>query len=306
MDRDSAIEYLKKYILHDIGYLCRRVDRLWIAPIVRTLRDIQQTQNRAVFFGGTLRSLLISRVRHGRLGRPRDVDIVVDGVSVDTLRESLQDMISRETRFGGLKLRRMNWEFDVWPLHKTWAFVKDGCSAPAFEALPFTTFFNLEAIAVDVWAAPGSTRRIYSGDDQFFDGIISQTIDLNREENPFPALCVVRALIMASALDFSIGPRLARYLATHGPEIANVELEGVQHKHYGRLRHDARTMRTWIEEVQRCIDRNDGEPVRLRVPRQLSFWPQERNEGPSARLRMMALAVNHQKSGTNPAQSVVK
>src|SRR4051812_48642791 len=61
--------------------------------------------------------------------------------------------------------------------------------------LPETTFFNLEAIAVDVWPQIGKARSIYSGDDQFFEGIITRTLELNRPENPFPGLCIVRSLV---------------------------------------------------------------------------------------------------------------
>src|ERR1700733_645372 len=262
---------LKAWLLHDVAYLCRRADRVWSAPIVRTLRDIREIPTRAVFFGGTLRSLLLTRVLHRRLGRPRDVDIVVEDATTEALRERFRGLISRETRFGGLQLKRMNWHFDVWPLHQTWAFADRDWPKVGFGELPLTTFFNLEAIAVDVWAKPGSTRTIYSANDQFFEGILSKTLELNYESNPFPALCIVRSLVLASSLDLSIGRRLARYLAVHGPQFSIRELEETQRKHYGRSRLDGPKMRSWIDHIRRAVEKK--RPKSIKLPGQLSLWP---------------------------------
>jgi len=274
MDKDATISQLKAMLLKDVAYLCRRRERLWSEPIVHTLRDIRRANVRAVLFGGTLRSLLLSRLQDQRFGRPRDVDIVVAGTSLDALREKFRSIITRETRFGGLRLERMNWQFDVWPLHRTWAFLEDGTQEPHFSALPGTTFFNLEAIAVDVWVSPGRSRTIYSGNDQFFEGIMSQTIEINRQENPFPSLCVVRAFVMASSTRFAIGPRLAHYLTVNGPALSDVELEEMQMKHYGRIRCEVSTMRKWLEYVSSCYAQNSHSPITLPMHKQLRLWPE--------------------------------
>jgi hypothetical protein len=273
MDRNASISQLKAMLLKDVAYLCRQRDGLWSEPIVHTLRDIRKANVQAVFFGGTLRSLLLSRLQDQRFGRPRDVDIVVAGTSLDALREKFRSITTRETRFGGLRLERMNWQFDVWPLDRTRAFLEDGTPEPRFSSLPSTTFFNLEAIAVDVWVRPGRSRTIYSGDDQFFDGIMSQTVEINREENPFPSLCVVRAFVMASSTRFAIGPRLARYLAINGPALSDVELEKVQLKHYGQMRCQVSTIRKWLQYVSARYAQNNHAPIALPTPKQLSLWP---------------------------------
>src|SRR4051812_23921951 len=118
MDRLRLIGLLKRLILQDVAYLCRRSDRLWSEPIVQTLRALRAGGGQSVFFGGTIRSLLISRLLKGRLGRPRDVDIVVAKRTIDDLRRQFKHAILRETRFGGLQLARANWLFDVWPLDR--------------------------------------------------------------------------------------------------------------------------------------------------------------------------------------------
>ncbi len=288
-------------LLKDVAYLCRRRDRLWSEPIVRTLQDIRRANVRAVLFGGTLRSLLLSRLQDQRFGRPRDIDIVVAGTSLDSLREKFRSIITRETRFGGLRLERMNWQFDVWPLHRTWAFVEDGTREPRFSALPWTTFFNLEAIAVDVWVRPGRSRTVYSGDDQFFEGVMSQTVEINREDNPFPTLCVVRALVLASSIGFAVGPRLARYLTVNGPGLSDAELEGMQLKHYGRIRCEVGTMRKWLEHVSSCHARNSRSPITLPVPKQLRLWPE--TKAPQPRMSFHVLS-DSKESADCLAQSV--
>lgn len=287
MDKAARISQLKTMLLKDVAYLCRRRDSLWSEPIVDTLRDIRSANVRAVFFGGTLRSLLLSRLQDQRFGRPRDVDIVVAGTSLDSLREKFHSIITRETRFGGLRLERMNWQFDVWPLHRTWAFLEDSNQEPHFSALPWTTFFNLEAIAVDVWVSPGHSRTIYSGNDQFFEGVISQTIEINRQENPFPSLCVVRALVMASSTRFAIGPRLARYLTVNGAALSDVELEETQVKHYGRLRCEVSMMRRWLDHISARYAQNSLSPITLPMRKQLSLWPEM--EADQSRLNLHVL-----------------
>lgn len=275
MDRALAKTRLKEQLRHDVASLYQRDGREWNKPIAETLRRLREANVRAVFFGGTLRSLILSRLQSGRFGRPRDVDIVVSGTTLEQLRHQFHDSIRRETRFGGLQLERMSWQFDVWPLEQTWAFKTSGDLPPQFSRLPFTTFFNLEAIAVDVWAPPGQARAIYSGDDQFFDGILDQVLEINREENPFPVLCVVRALVFASMTGFAIGPRLARYLVQHATGVSDEELAEVQLKHYGRVRVDRERMRRWLDCVSSCVAASPGEVVRLGRPLQMTFWPEE-------------------------------
>ena len=278
MDSNPAKTELKKQLLSEVARFYRRDGRLWKEPIVQTLRELRDTSAQAVFFGGTPRALLISRLFRRKLGRPRDVDIVVSGITIDRLRERFQEIIARQTRFGGLQLRRREWQFDLWPLHETWAFVRDSITTPDFSALPSTTFFNLEAIAVEVWARPGQSREVFSGTDQFFEGILTRTLEINREENPYPELCVVRALILAASLDFKIGPRLAGYIASRGADLAAGQLEDIQHGHYGRVTTDGTRLREWIARVAEVYSRDHSMAVRLPIPRQLEFWPE--NDGP--------------------------
>lgn len=286
MDKQVAISQMKAQLLADVATLCDRNDRHWSRPIAHTLRDIREENVEAVLFGGTLRSLLLSRIQKSKFGRPRDIDIVIAGASLDKVRDRFQQLIKRETRFGGLQLERRNWQFDVWPLHNTWAFQQDLDMTPAFEALPSTTFFNLEAIAVDVWTPPGQPRNIYSGNDQFFEGIIDRVLEINLEDNPFPALCIVRAFVFASTTQFAIGPGLATYLVHNASLITDEELAVVQQKHYGCIRCDVRTMRQWLDYTMGCLSQNGREPIALPFARQMELWNQD--EPPSLKCHLFS------------------
>jgi hypothetical protein len=273
MDKNEAISRLKDVVREDIKYLCLRADRHWSAPIVRTLRELRGCGGQAVFFGGAIRSLLFSRLATGKLGRPRDVDIVVNEITLDGLRRQFGAFVTRETRFGGLQLLRDCWYFDIWPLTKTWAFIADEFDSPSFDNLPQTTFFNLEAIAVEVWSSSSKTRIVYSGDDQFFEGVLTRTLELNRIENPFPSLCVVRSLALASGMDLSIGPKLAEFLVRHSPQVSDEELVRVQVKHYGKIRVYPDTARSWLNYIRENIETVSDSGLRLPLLRQSQFWP---------------------------------
>lgn len=275
MDRSVAKARLKALLRQDVASLYRGDGREWIKPIAQILRRLRDANVRAVFFGGTIRSLTLSRLESGRFGRPRDVDIVVSGTTLEQLRKQFHDSIQRENRFGGIHLENMSWQFDMWPLERTWAFARSENLEPHFALLPFTTFFNIEAIAVDVWAPPGYARTIYSGDGQFFDGIIDRVLEINREENPFPLLCVARSLVFISMTGFSVGPRLARYLIQHAAGVSEDDLAEVQVRHYGRLRVDREQMRRSLDYISATVAANPGQVIRTVRPTQMTFWPED-------------------------------
>ena len=235
------------------------------------LRELRASNVRAVLFGGTLRSLLTSRIYHARPGRPRDVDVVVSGTRLEELEETLGPSVVRRTRFGGLHLNRDGWQFDVWPLERTWALQKDAVTDADFSILPSTTTLNLEAIAVDAWPAHGHSRQLFSGDDQFFEGILTRTVELNRLDNPFPQLTVVRALVLTTDLGFRVGPRLAAEIALTGGRLTSVEFDGLQRSHYGHVRLNGHILSALTAFIANRFDGSHS----VDLPRvgQLSFWP---------------------------------
>ncbi len=273
MPMDESTYDLERILRQEVSAFCCQDNLIWKQAAVETIGELKAVDWPAVFFGGTLRSLLLSRIFLNKPGRPRDIDIVVKGTPIKKIREHFEEFLSRETRFGGLKLHRNDWQFDVWPLNKTWAFDHDNIDQPDFSDLPNTTFFNLEAIAVEVWPQLGQPRRVFAGDGQFYDGILNRILEVNREDNPFPGLCVVRALIFAGSLDFSLGPRLVKYIISEGEKMSCGDLEEIQIAHYGRIRKEGNVLKSWIQYVASQYECDDLMPVNLPLLRQLTFWP---------------------------------
>ncbi|MGH2377658.1 MAG: hypothetical protein ACRDGT_04215 [Candidatus Limnocylindria bacterium] len=266
-----AIQDLRDLLREEVRLLLRDDGTRWKQPIRETVRALQEAGIEAVLFGGTLRSLLISRLYKDRPGRPRDIDLVVAGPPFAEVEERFGDLISRRTRFGGIHLQKAESSFDVWAVWDTWAF-REQATEPSFEALPYTTPFNLEAIAVDAWVAPGRPRRIYAGDDQFFRGLLSRTIELNYPRNPYPALTAIRAIVLGAETHFSVGPALAKFVAQVGAELEPAEIEDVQRQHYGYVRLSGGTVRMLIDLVAQRADSR----LAFEFPSiQPSLWPDD-------------------------------
>lgn len=269
---EIEVANLKQILLREVGLLSQNDGSAWKSPILDVLGALRQSSVQAVLFGGTLRSLLTARLFEGKRGRPRDVDVVVSGAPLTDLEQRFGSILSRKTRFGGLHLKNGPWQFDVWPVAETWAFKYDNATEPSFAELPSTTTFNLEAIAVEAWPTSSRSRALFSGDDQFFEGIRSRTLELNRSYSPFPELTVVRGLVMASELGFRIGPRFAHYVQEHGSSMTMARLDHVQWSHYGCTRIEGRTLAEMILYVEQLLPSRKA--ISLPEVGQLDLWAQ--------------------------------
>ena len=287
MGAEIGISELKRLLLDEVGSFFRRSGALWKQPILDVLTEFRKSNVEAVVFGGTLRSLLVSRIFDGKVGRPRDVDVVVAGASVATLEEQFNDLVARRNRFGGLQLKQGLWSFDIWPLRETWAFRQDGNDSASFADLPYTTVFNIEAIAVEAWPKGSRQRAIFSGDDQFFEGILSRTIELNRPNTAFPELTVVRGIVMAAELGFKIGPQLSDYIAEVGPNQSDDVLSRIQRSHYGHIRMGSASLRQSIQFISRRSSHRMG--VDLPPMGQLHLW-ESRRERASPLMKLHCLS----------------
>jgi len=287
MDASIGISGLKRTLLEEVRGLFRSNGSAWKEPILEVLEDLRRSNVQAVLFGGTLRSLLVSRIFQGKFGRPRDVDIVVSGAPLSTLERKFSDIIARRTRFGGLQLKRGRWHFDVWPVGETWAFQQNRGIAATFSELPSTTTFNLEAIAVEAWSKDRRPRAVFSGNDQFFEGILTRTLELNRADNPFPELTVVRAVTLAAELRFRIGPVLSSYVARFGLSLGEKDFDRIQASHYGYPRMNGRTLKQFVE----LIASRSSQPTSIALPPmgQLHFWESTR-ESTQPRMRLHYLS----------------
>lgn len=211
----------------------------WLPPLAAALGRLPGPARPVCLFGGLLRDVLV----FGPAARPRDVDLVIADVTVDELGRVLAPWIDRRTRFGGFQLSVEGVAIDLWPLHQTWAFGRPGVPPPSFVALPRTTFLNVEAVVAEFVPATGAIGPLHT--HGFFDGVLAQTLEVNFEDNPSPALCVARSLTLATKLGYSIGPRLTRFLATHLNRLSVEELIGMQAAEGGSVRCNAEAIRQW-------------------------------------------------------------
>lgn len=213
--------------------------RLEVLAVLRRVKDAGLS---AFLFGGLMRHLMTGR----RSTLPRDVDVVVDCEHTEELFPLFSDYPTRVNRFGGLRILTQI-PLDIWAIPDTWAFTK-GLWAARPENLPHTTFFNVEAIVAAVDSSGTHRREIYSSG--FFEGIVSQTLQLNSPHNPHPALCVVRAIIMAQRLDFWVGVSLVEYLARVTRNLSSEDLDQAQRSHYGCLYLSARDVRAAVASIE--------------------------------------------------------
>jgi len=217
-------------------------------------------------WGGLVRDFAVRRV----LPMPRDIDIVVDGVRNEELAELFRDLPVRRNRFGGVHIEA-GCKVDIFALSEAWVFQQGFCTV-GIEHLPRTTFFNVEAIIVEIEASRGRARNIFSSG--FFEAVSSETIDMNCPLNPYPALCILRAIVMARELDFCIGGKLARYLVNEHCRISEADYNRFQLSHYGVLKYSKQGIDLIIDAIQQQIDMEFG-PVILpgSTRAQTSLWP---------------------------------
>ncbi len=219
--------------------------------VLRLLRDAGL---HAYIWGGVVRDLIAAR----RIRLPRDVDIVVDGARNDDVWRILQHLPSRRNRFGGVHVEGAV-EFDVFAVPDAWTF-RSGFFPAGIEYLPRTTFLDVEAVVVDTEVSRGRARRVFS--HGFFESMADRRIEINYQNNPYPALCIVRSFEIARHLDFAIGHRLAAYLVTESARFSGVQLEEAQRSHYGAIKYTERDIRQLVASIKAQVE-SDSERISL-------------------------------------------
>lgn len=212
----------------------------WRVAIRRIREMLAPTTWKTFVFGGTIRDIVV----HSASYPPRDLDLVVDGAEIDELASLFADYVVRQTRFGGLHLLIDRLPVDIWTLESTWAFKSGGVLPVSPAQLPKTTFFNVEAVVAELFPRRGCQREVYEAG--FFESLATRTLDLNYLDNPYPALCVARTIVMSMKLGFSLSPRLATRLHELSLSVSWEDVHRVQLTHYGRLWFDQ-------EYFSRCL-----------------------------------------------------
>ncbi len=175
-----------------------------------------------LIFGGAVRDIITNT-------SPRDYDFVVD-----LKRKPLDKILSdfnynyRKNSFGGYKVFIEDMMVDVWSLENTWAF-KKGLIPASPQNLPYTVFFNINSVAVDL-----TNKKTYIG--KFAEALDSKVLDIVLEKNPLPELCVLRAFVLQELKKFNFSSRLERFI-TYWKTTTKDSMEKLylaQKKHYGK------------------------------------------------------------------------
>lgn len=235
------------------------------AARAHALRRLMSHGWRSCLFGGVIRDIVVK----SSWVQTRDIDIVVADVSIEDLMNAFHDVVVRKTRFGGLTLNVQDWLFDVWPLSSTWGCQFFPLFSGSFSVLPRTTFFSVEAIAVELPAASGVPRTIY--EERFTKSVMERCIMLNLADNPFPELCIVRAFALARKLDFTLDVHLVRHLADWAKRIPANKIERAMLSHYGQSSFSRDELRSLIWQLREHADSGSSEPMRLLREQQMSL-----------------------------------
>ncbi len=252
----TEIEKLKRELRSRIGRFVATDSKRRHPHLYSALEEIRVTKKPAYLCGGAVRDLLLSNN-----GTPRDLDIIVGYVSREKLATLFSNNVKGTTGLGGLKLQVKDWSIDMWPLQDTWAFKEGKVSGKGFSDYPKTTFLDIDAIAIELFSTRRQKRKIYS--KGFFEAISSKTIELNFEDNPEPAKCIVRALQVAKKYNFAIGPKLARYMASYTKRMGIEELAGIYQRRYVSARVTAEKLRNCMKIIETQLQTSSKSPVKV-------------------------------------------
>ena len=179
---------------------------------------------RSFIVGGLIRDLVMSR----GLQVPRDIDIVVCDIDIEELAHEFRDFtFVRRTRFGGLTFKHLDVLIDIWPLEKT--YIPGSKSRPEIQDLPKYAFLDVEAIVLELYPTLGTERRVI--EMGFTSAVITKTVEINYEPNPFPEISVIKAFRAALRLNLALGPLLVWYIQRK--QWSTTQLMTAQRSHYG-------------------------------------------------------------------------
>jgi hypothetical protein len=152
----------------------------------------------------------------------------------------------------------------------TWGFGSQKI-VPQIEDFPGITFLIIDSCAIELMEPSGRKRACF--EKGFFESIAKRVLDVNYAPNPYPFVCVARALLMAARLDFAITRKLAEFILTHTTTGGIGALIEAQHSHYGMVRSDAAELGIWLEDIGRQVESKRAAIwVRVSRARRMQLW----------------------------------
>ncbi|EPC8600252.1 hypothetical protein ACR240_002921 [Escherichia coli] len=171
----------------------------------RVLLDTLACSCPAWIFGGMVRDLGLFGVE----GFSSDLDIVI-GRSHEELFRTLAELPVKQLRFnkfGGIRFRYHDFEFDIWNLNETWAFREKLIFCEDESSLLNTTLMSWDAVLYDL-----RSEKIISKDNYLTD-LNRRHLELVLHTNPNPSGSVTKILrtIFTKQVK-SLGPELCHFL----------------------------------------------------------------------------------------------
>jgi hypothetical protein len=261
------IQKMKRDLRARLGRFVATDSKRYYPHLYSVLEDIRNNNYPAFLCGGAVRDMLLCNN-----SIPRDLDIILGYVSREQLETLFLDYIKGETSLGGLKLQVKDWSIDMWAIQDTWAFKGRGAPEKGFSDYPKITFLNIDAIAVQLFSKKRRKREIYS--KGFFEAIAERTIELNFEENPAPAECIVRALRIAYKFKFVIGPRLARYMISYTNQMEIEELAEIYQRRYMSADVTVEKLHNCFKSIETQMQTSSNRPVTVFAEQNSNFFKQ--------------------------------
>lgn len=255
MAKPPVQDFPKRLRANFSAFISRRQERP--AALSEVVRVVRQRGLTVFAFGGIPRGVLNS----GRRYQPRDLDLVFEDQHFEFFESAFESFVQRRNSYGGLRLKIENMSVDAWPLSATWAFRTGAFSGPSFEKLPHTTFLNVDGIIVELSPKKGRARRIYEAG--FFSAWNDRILDINLRENPYPAICVARALCISRRFGFRLSHDLATYLWDVLSSEPVEELLNAQIKHYGQIEFSKENLHSLRRGLEKHFSTSSPSPFAL-------------------------------------------
>lgn len=213
----------------------------WREPLMAALAAIGSPP--VYLFGGLIRDVAL----YGAAANPRDVDLVVAGLSVAELGSAVRRWQISVTSFGGLELLVEGTRVDIWRLEDTWAFRKGWLSPISIEFLPKTTYLKLQAVVAQLrydGPTPGVIHQ-----NGFYEALNCDCVEINCANVPAVETSLLRAVFLAEQLGRRLGPQLRADVTTRLSDLAG---------HVGRLVRGRLVTCEWLEGVHRLATKTGG------------------------------------------------
>jgi hypothetical protein len=187
-----------------------------------------EKETELLLFGGCVRDYL----DHNYEELPRDFDIVVKKDNNFSLKEYIKNTncFFKENKFGGFKIHLDDLTFDIWEIHKTWAFKEQKVEYKSYIDLNKTVFLNIDSIFYNL-----NSCNLYN--EEYLKAFRNNELDIILDDNPFPDLNITRALKYQSKYNLKFSSKLndffVKWLDKHeNPLEAINHLKSIEIKRY--------------------------------------------------------------------------